>query len=45
MLKDYLTEKDIEELKNRKYQSGGYSWLDNQLNPFWNTCADILPYV
>jgi len=32
------------QVKLHKYQTTGYSWLDNQLNPFWTKCADVLPY-
>jgi len=30
-------------LNRYKYQGGGYTWLDNKLNPFWAALAEILP--
>lgn len=39
-----LTEKDLENMKNHKYSSTGYSTLDNKMNPFWIKCASYLPY-
>ena len=39
-----LTEKDLENMKNHKYSSTGYSSLDNKMNPFWTKCASFLPY-
>lgn len=39
-----LTEKDLENMKNHKYQSTGYTTLDNKMNPFWLKCASYLPY-
>ena len=44
MLKEYLSSQDIEEIKNHKYQTTGYSWLDLKINPFWNWLADKIPY-
>ena len=38
-----LTSQDIETMLNHKYTSAGYTWLDNQLNPFWTFCAALLP--
>jgi phosphatidylglycerophosphate synthase len=40
-----LTEKDLENMKNHKYSSTGYSSLDNKMNPFWTKCASYLPYA
>lgn len=40
----YLTEKDLENMKNHKYQSTGYTYIDNKMNPFWEKCAKLLPY-
>ena len=40
-----LTEKDLENMKNHKYQSTGYTSLDNMLNPFWLKTASYLPYA
>ena len=39
-----LTEKDLENMKNHKYKTTGYSTLDNKMNPFWTYCANLLPY-
>ena len=39
-----LTEKDLENMKNHKYQSTGYTYIDNRMNPFWEKCASFLPY-
>lgn len=44
MLKEYLSETDIENIKNHKYKTTGYSWLDNKMNPFWEFCSNNLPY-
>ena len=40
-----LTEKDLENMKNHKYQTTGYTYLDNKMNPFWEKCASFLPYA
>ena len=40
-----LTDKDLENMKNHKYQSTGYTTLDNMMNPFWLKCASYLPYA
>ena len=45
MLDYYYNEKEIEHLKVHKYKTTGYSWLDNKMNPFWEKCAQCLPYV
>ena len=39
-----LTDKDLENMKNHKYQTTGYTSLDNFMNPFWLKCASYLPY-
>jgi ethanolaminephosphotransferase len=39
----HLTSEDVEVMLNHKYTSAGYTWLDKQLNPFWNFCAALLP--
>lgn len=33
------------ELKNYKYKAGGYSYLDNKINPFWLYVVELLPMV
>ena len=40
-----LTEKDLENMKNHKYQTTGYTKIDNMMNPFWIKCASFLPYA
>jgi phosphatidylglycerophosphate synthase len=40
---DYLSPQAIKGLDEYKYSAGGYSWLDNKLNPFWYWCADQFP--
>ena len=40
-----LTEKELENMKNHKYSTTGYTTLDNKLNPFWIKCASLLPYA
>lgn len=42
---DYLDSKQVEHVKNHKYNTTGYSWLDKKINPFWEMCAKALPYV
>lgn len=42
---NYLDTKEVEHLKEHKYKTTGYSWLDNKVNPFWEYCAKLLPYV
>lgn len=42
---NYLTSAEVDHLKNHKYNTTGYSWLDKKLNPFWELCAKLLPYV
>jgi len=41
----YLSEKDLENIKNHKYNTTGYSKLDNLMNPFWIFCANLIPKV
>jgi hypothetical protein len=45
MKNKYLSEKDLEHIKNHKYQTTGYSSLDNLMNPFWILCANLIPNV
>lgn len=42
---DLLNVKELEHLKKHKYSTTGYSWLDLKMNPFWEMCAKMLPYV
>jgi ethanolaminephosphotransferase len=39
----YLSEKALIGLKNYKYVSGDYSFMDTKLTPFWNKCVEYLP--
>lgn len=39
-----LTPIELEIMKNHKYQSTGYTTIDNLMNPFWIKCASYLPY-
>lgn len=34
----YLSERALDGLKHYKYKPGGYTWLDDLHQPFWN-CA------
>lgn len=38
-----LDDKDIENLKQYKYQSGDYTYIDNKLNIFWLWLVEYLP--
>lgn len=44
-MEDYFTSEEIDHIKTHKYSTTGYSWLDTQINPFWEKCASFLPYV
>ena len=39
----YLSDRELNELKNYKYKSGDYSILDKVLTPYWNWCVEFLP--
>lgn len=39
----YIKKHGLIALKNYKYKSGGYSWLDNKMNPFWLWSVNFLP--
>jgi hypothetical protein len=39
----FITKKGAKALINYQYKSGGYSWLDNKMNPFWATIVEFLP--
>jgi len=39
----YLSEEAIENLKEYKYVSGEYSFMDRLFTPFWNFCVELLP--
>lgn len=40
---NFLSDKDIENLKNYKYKPGEYTVLDKKLNPFWLWAVEYLP--
>jgi phosphatidylglycerophosphate synthase len=44
MVNEFLQEADLEHIKTHKYNTTGYSWLDNKMNPFWIKCATYLPH-
>lgn len=33
--KGFVTPEGLKQLKEYKYKSGKYTWLDNKINPFW----------
>ena len=39
----FITEEGLKNIKEHKYQSGGYSILDKILNPFWETVVKLMP--
>jgi len=39
----YITKEGETALKNYKYVSGGYSIMDNWMNPWWVWCVEFLP--
>jgi hypothetical protein len=41
----FITKEGLRQLDNYKYVSGGYSWLDNQINPYWEWSVKQLPLV
>ena len=42
-LTNIITSLGLKQLKNYKYQSSGYSWLDNKMNVYWTKCIDYMP--
>ena len=41
----FLTKEAIENLEKYKYNSGGYSWLDNKIDYFWKWFVEFMPKV
>lgn len=41
----YITKEGLENLKKYKYVSGGRTFLDNVLNPWWEFVTKLLPMV
>jgi len=39
----FITKDGLENIKNHKYKSGGYSILDNLMNPFWEFVVKLMP--
>lgn len=39
----YLSERALQGLKQYKYKPGGYTWLDDVHNPYWNSFTELLP--
>ena len=42
---NYFSEDEMNHIKDHKYETTGYSKLDNLMNPFWEACANRIPYV
>jgi len=42
---DFITKAGLKELDNYHYKSGGYTKLDNLMNPFWEWCQRMVPKV
>lgn len=38
-----MTPSGLQHLKDYKYKSGKYTWLDNKMNPFWEWCVTLVP--
>jgi hypothetical protein len=41
----FITKEGLKQLDFYSYKSGGYSWLDNKINPFWEFLVRFLPEV
>ena len=41
----YINKEGLKRLDTYKYKSGGYSKLDNKMNPFWEWVETLLPKV
>jgi hypothetical protein len=41
----FITKQGLRNLDLYKYQSAGYTWLGNQINPFWEWSVKLLPIV
>jgi phosphatidylglycerophosphate synthase len=39
----FITKDGLDNIKNHKYKSGGYSFLDNIMNPFWEWVVKLMP--
>ena len=45
MFVNYLSEHELDHIKNHQYKTSGYSTLDKKMNPFWDKVSDYIPYV
>jgi hypothetical protein len=41
----FITKDGLNNLKNYKYQSGGYSFIDKIMNYWWEFCVELIPMV
>lgn len=41
----YITQEGLDNLKKYKYISGGYSFFDKVMNPWWEFCVTLCPMV
>ena len=39
----FITKEGLQHIKEHKYKSGGYSILDNLMNPFWEFVVKLMP--
>ena len=39
----FITSEGLETIKNHKYVSGTWTYLDTAMNPFWNRFANLIP--
>ena len=39
----FITEEGLAQLDRYKYKPGGYTWLDNKMNYFWNWVVQLVP--
>jgi len=40
---NFITKEGLKNIKEHKYKSGGYSFLDNLMNPFWEFVVKLMP--
>lgn len=41
--KGFVNPEGLKQLKQYKYKSGKYTWLDNKMNPFWEWTVSLVP--
>ncbi len=39
----YITDEGLDKIQNHKYVSGGYSWLDYKMTPWWEWFVELMP--